>query len=105
MPKVKVFEKRFTGLCILKVVVGSNTPMDGDAGHGGRTILVLENEGGCAWDVEVDGKKIENPKRITIVMHGDDEAERLVEALEFVVKVLRMQIDSRNEKGYEIEVE
>jgi len=71
----------------------------------GRTILVLENEGGCAWDVEVDGKKIENPKRITIVMYGDDEAERFVEALEFAVKVLRMQIDSRNEKGYEIEVE
>jgi hypothetical protein len=97
--KVKVFKKEFVGFCCLKITVGTNTPKGGDAGHGGRTILVIEDGSSCAWEVDVDGQRFDHPNKLTIIMYGDDEARRLVEALEFAVKVLKMQMEDNPKEG------
>jgi hypothetical protein len=77
---------------ILAVTVGTNCPRGGDTGHGGRTVLILENESGTG-DVRcgIDGAEPESVSRIEIVTGGDTECETLIDALEFAVNALKKQ--------------
>lgn len=94
---VQTLAKTFTHMNILTVKVGTNTPQGGDAGHGGKTVFELTDEGGTAWKVEVldeSGRARSYPynfKRIRLELYGDAEAETFLKALDFAVKVLRLQ--------------
>lgn len=93
MEEIKMSKKEIQSANCLAVEVGTNTPKHGDAGHGGITILQLEDNGGTTWTLkckDVNGKeiKIENPKQITIELHGDSEAMTFLECLEFAVASL-----------------
>lgn len=73
---------------ILGVEAYTNTPMGGDGGHGGVTLLSFEDIGSTGWSIEVSGPA-ESPNRVTLRMRGDTECETLIECLEFAVKTLR----------------
>jgi hypothetical protein len=95
------FEKKeIESFNILKVEVGTNCPMGGDAGHGGKTILRLSDEASTAWDIVVKDSygnvnTIESPKEIELKLYGDSEAETFIEALEFAVNTLKKQIKAK----------
>lgn len=72
--------------CILRVRVKTNTPMGGDAGHGGVTTVQLIDQGSTC--MEVNGKETD---RIEIKVFGDAEYRVLVECLKFAVKALEEQ--------------
>lgn len=97
---VETFELQINNFNILRVCVGTNCPQGGDSGHGGRTILELENRGGTVWDVEVqpavyepDNRPVcfESPQKIRIILGGDAEQDTFAKALEFAAKVLKDQ--------------
>lgn len=67
---------------ILKFVYGTNCPCGGDAGHGGKTILKIEDGCSTCWDVFVNGHKIENPETLTIILYGDCENETFREGMQ-----------------------
>lgn len=74
----------------LTVLSGTNCPMGGDAGHGGKTIVQFIDDAATCWNIYVNGNKIEeNPEKITIELLGDSECETMIEALEFAAKSLR----------------
>ncbi|TRZ90219.1 MAG: hypothetical protein D4R88_04050 [Methanosarcinales archaeon] len=72
---------------ILKVGVETNTPMGGDSGHGGRTILTLENLAStdieCEWNNEA--------KKLEIQLGGDTECETFRDCLKFAYLELSRQ--------------
>ena len=95
MVEPQTLAKTFTLYNILGVKAGTNTPMGGDAGHGGETVLLLVDGGGTCWEVTVDGKTLK-PERLEIRLYGDSEGETFVKALDFAVKVLKLQREGRH---------
>jgi hypothetical protein len=74
------------------VEVGTTGPRGGDAGHGGRTVLTLDNLVGTAWEVEIDGRVVAvDPDRVTLRFGGDSEGANLIGALEFAALTLRQR--------------
>ncbi|MCD6348666.1 MAG: hypothetical protein J7L91_03495 [Candidatus Korarchaeota archaeon] len=68
----------FSHITSLALEVGTNVPQGGDAGHGGRTLLGLEDVKGNAWDLYVETEsgellKFEYPRKVDIVLYGDSE--------------------------------
>jgi len=90
---VKTSKKTFTSANILTVEVGTNTPMGGDAGHGGKTIFRIVNEGATAWTLKLKDQygndhEVEDVNEVTIELYGDTEADTFVNALLFAVTEL-----------------
>jgi hypothetical protein len=79
----------------LRVAVGTNCPKGGDAGHGGRTVLILENPNGD-FRCGVDGAEALHASKIEIVAGGDSEFETLLDGLEFAVETLRLIVRANN---------
>jgi hypothetical protein len=79
----------FNHASLFAVEVGTTGPKGGDAGHGSRVHLKLEDLGGTAWEVEVDGHTIENPTSVTLTFGGDAEGTNCVKALEVAALLLR----------------
>ena len=78
----------------LAVEVTTNTPAGGDAGHGGVTVLVLEDLASTSWSIEVMNEEgvssvCSDPCRLTLIFRGDTECETLIKCLDFAVKHLR----------------
>ena len=73
----------------LRVTVGTNCPQGGDSGHGGRTVLILENPNGD-FRCGIDGAPVSHASKVEIVAGGDSEFQTLLEGLEFAVETLRL---------------
>jgi hypothetical protein len=87
---VETRQREFNSANILRVTVGTNCPQGGDTGHGGRTILVLEDGGGT--DIRVNAGE----RSVELVFGGDTECETLIDTLEFAAKTLK-DMRSRNQ--------
>jgi hypothetical protein len=83
--KVPVTEVHDDNGCFFAMLrVGSNCPQGGDAGHGGRTLIELVNEG-MACEVHVaDGPNewvVRNPSMVRLVLGGDMEHQSITALL------------------------
>jgi len=86
--EVKLIEEIFESCNILKVQAGTNCPMGGDSGHGGRTVLRIMDMGGSDIRVGINGAAAEPVQSIEIVLGGDCEHDTFVDALDFALRVL-----------------
>jgi hypothetical protein len=91
MPKVDVYELEIPSGNLMGVEVGTNCPQGGDSGHGGRTVLRLLDLGGTAMAARINKGSLVDAERVEIILGGDCERETLMEALEFVLAVLRKE--------------
>jgi len=91
--RIKTFHKEINNCNILKVEVGTNYPMGGDSGHGGRTVFGLKDIASTAMSVEVNGKRIDCVDEVRIILSGDSEFETFLEALETAVATLKLMSD------------
>lgn len=88
---VETFSKEIVSACLLKVEAGTNGYQGGDSGHGSRTYISFEDQGGTDIRVQVEGLHNDADK-ITLVFGGDCELSSIIKALKFVVNVLEDQI-------------
>jgi len=88
--------RSFTSCNIFEVKVGTNCPMGGDAGHGGKTLFKVINAAGTSWVIAMKkGEEryiISDPEELTIALFGDTEAETFSQALEFVGRYLKLRM-------------
>ena len=89
MPKVRVFGREIQAENVLRVEAGTNCPQGGDTGHGGRTLIRLRNVGSTDMSVRVNGGSLQAAESVEIVLGGDAEHGTIVDALEFVLSVLK----------------
>lgn len=84
----------FTQACSLAVPVETNTPMGGDTGHGGETVVLFSDLGGTdmSGDVNDRGTIEAMGGEIKLLFRGDHEAVILADALSWAGKELRRQI-------------
>jgi len=97
--EVPVTSKEIVHLNLLSVSAGTTAPAGGDAGHGGRTLVSIEDKGGTNWGVQitshsgqsyiVGGPMELSLKSVEILLGGDAEAETIAEALEFAAETIR----------------
>ncbi len=86
---IKWKSKTFVSCNILKMLCGTNCPCGGDAGHGGKTILKLEDEACTDWEIYVNGQLVcECPQTVTLILKGDTENETFIDALKYASKYL-----------------
>ena len=100
MSELKVEKETISRANILSVEVGTNIPMGGDAGHGGKTVFRLKDEGATTWTLKWKDRygketEIDQPQEITIELYGDCEATTFIDALVFAFKSLTRQILSK----------
>lgn len=94
MPRIRIAEKEICSANLLKVQVGTNCPQGGDAGHGGRTLIRLVDQGGTAMQVRVDKTPSRDVGSVEILFGGDSECGTLIEALQFALDTLKSQVRS-----------
>lgn len=77
---------------VMEVTVGTTGGAGGDRKHGGRTYLSLEDCGGTAWAIRVNGlARYPDLNKLEILFGGDAELDVFIEALEFAVKKLNQR--------------
>jgi hypothetical protein len=89
---------------ILHVSAGTTSPAGGDAGHGGRTFVSIEDMGGTSWGVRITSHSGQSHsigasldldlKSVEILLGGDAEAETIAEALEFAAATIRESLNA-----------
>ena len=84
---------------IIVVEVGTTGYCGGDAGHGGRTMVSIEDLGGTAFEalIRQGGKEYlfdMSGGKIEIRFAGDSELETLIEALECATRELKLQVET-----------
>lgn len=89
---VQVATKEIESANIITVTAGTNCPMGGDTGHGGRTILAIKNEASSDMRIELDGIDYGNIESVKLIFGGDCECRTVIEALEFSLETLKMQL-------------
>lgn len=75
----------------LLVEAGTNGYHGGDAGHGCRTFVSIEDAGGTAIDVKSNAYWFGGKTGVKIVLGGDSELSTFIKALEFIVETLKTQ--------------
>jgi len=71
---------------LLEVEAGTNGFQGGDAGHGSRAYIRIENMGGTAIQVKPLGRDGEDG--FELLLGGDCELETMITALKFITKAL-----------------
>lgn len=91
--KIPVLAEDVNDLCIMSVEAGTTGPKGGNASHGARSVVRLENVASVSWALRVgaDGveQTIKQPTHLEIHVAGDAELRVLTEALASAVKSLR----------------
>lgn len=77
---------------LLFVEAGTNGYQGGDTGHGSRTYIRIQDEGGTDIDARAITDKFGCTSGIEIALGGDAELSTIIETLEFAAKVLKDQI-------------
>lgn len=83
--KVMTIENKIVSANILSIEAGTNGYHGGDSGHGSRTYIRIANSGGT--DMNVIAKLDE----VIIELGGDTELETIINALEWIASVLKIQ--------------
>jgi hypothetical protein len=84
----------FNGACILSVTVATTGPCGGDSGHGGRTVIDLDMDGGDLEATFKDGT-------LSINAGGDAELRNLAAGLCWAGDVLAVLADARKRRVHE----
>ena len=85
-----VYKMEIPGFNIIEVTAGTNGYQGGDSGHGSRTYIRIEDT--SCTDIRV--KKIEGDYTnggVEIILGGDNELSSIIDGLEFIVNVLKIQ--------------
>lgn len=77
---------------LLSVEAGTNGYQGGDTGHGSRTYIRIQDEGGTDIDARAITDKFGCTSGIEIALGGDAELSTIIEAMKFITKVLEDQI-------------
>ena len=89
---VKTWEREIIDACMLKVAAGTTGYQGGDTGHGCRTYLRLSDIGGA--DMRCRLFDAHGERGVEIALGG--------EALEFVIHVLKDQIEEARKYGHTV---
>lgn len=95
---VKTYREEFGGISSLEVEVGTNGYHGGDAGHGSRTYLRIENTD-CSC---IEASVMQDDRGFEIILGGDSEMDTFIDALDFAVGILKKQaygIDPKSMTG------
>lgn len=91
--EVPTLSETFQIFNTLTVEVGTNGYQGGDSGHGGRTVLILKDDGSTYLRCSINGQQTQDVERIEIVLGGDSELTTFLDGLRFAVKTLEHLID------------
>lgn len=89
--EVPVLQEVFASCNSLRARAGTTGYRGGDSGHGGRTVILLRDEGGTDLSCEVDGRGLLPAKEIRIVVGGDSELRTVLDALRFILATLERE--------------
>ena len=90
---IPIISREINSANILHVEAGTNGYHGGDTGHGCRTYFQVVDLGGTDIQVRPVGR---NNRGFEVVLSGDYELETIIQALGFVVRVLKKQADANN---------
>lgn len=85
---VETWEREIIDANILSVEAGTNGYQGGDTGHGSRTYIRINDEGGTDISAKVLKNRYGDTSGIEIAFGGDAELSTTIEALRFILKVL-----------------
>lgn len=77
---------------LLSVEAGTNGYQGGDTGHGSRTYIRIQDEGGTDIGARAITDKFGFTTGIEIALGGDSKLSTIIEAMKFITKVLEDQI-------------
>jgi hypothetical protein len=86
--EIETWKRKITDANILSVEAGTNGYQGGDTGHGSRTYIRIQNEGGTDLGARVLLDSLGYVDGVEIVLGGDAELSTMIEALKFATKVL-----------------
>jgi hypothetical protein len=87
MQQIKIFKKEITGANIIEVCAGTNSPMGGDTGHGGRTVFPISDLASTDMRMAINGSPAQPIESFMLVFGGDSEFNTFVEALRFALSI------------------
>lgn len=73
----------------MEIEAGTTGYCGGDSGHGGRTYFSIKDLGGTDLHAEADKDKFGSTHEVKILVGGDAELTTMIEALEFILQVLK----------------
>ena len=85
---VDTWQREIIDANILSVEAGTNGYQGGDTGHGGRTFIRINDEGGTDISARVLTDRFGDTSGIEIALGGDAELSTIIEAFKFITKVL-----------------
>ena len=86
--EVETWKREIVDANVLSVEVGTTGYMGGDTGHGGRTFIRINDEGGTDISAKVIEDRYGDTMGIEIALGGDAELSTMIEALKFITQVL-----------------
>lgn len=99
---IQVKSKDIVDLNMLRVSAGTTSPAGGDAGHGGRTFISVEDTGSTSWGARITSRSGRSYtigshldpdlKSVEILLGGDAEAKTIVEALRFAADTIEQSL-------------
>lgn len=86
---ITAYKTRIHNANILEVEAGTTGYRGGDSGHGGRTYFEIMNTAGTDLRVKTDADDWGDASRVKVTVGGDAELTTMIEALEFILQVLK----------------
>jgi hypothetical protein len=86
--EIETWKREITDANILSVEAGTNGYQGGDTGHGSRTYIRIQNQGGTDLGARVLLDSLGYVDGVEIVLGGDAELSTIIEALKFATHVL-----------------
>jgi len=90
MEIIKMYETEIASANILRVAAGTNGFHGGDAGHGSKTFIEIEDLGGTEIEWNINKKQL-GRGCLKINLAGDTELQSIIEAFGFIARTLRRQ--------------
>lgn len=91
---ITTFNCEIFGVNVMSVEAGTTGYCGGDTGHGGRTYFKIMDEGGT--DITVNKLRSIGKGGFEVLLGGDAELDTIIDALEFILQVLRDGRDGKN---------
>ena len=88
---IQTFKREVCSANILEVEAGTNGYCGGDSGHGCRTYFRIQDLGSTDIEVRPTHDYLGRDNGVVVALGGDCELTTIIEALQFIVKVLDEQ--------------
>lgn len=86
---IEAFKTVILNANALEVEAGTTGYRGGDSGHGGRTYFKITDLASTDLCIESDADEWSEASRVKITVGGDSELTTMIEALEFILQVLK----------------